>query len=216
PVSMQVDAASRPPRAEPQTGTTYNIWYNKWAGGDRWGQVRVKPETRVDIARDSGETVGSRNPEAYFCNFFARGCCPHGYHCRFIHRIPEDTDRIERTRDCFGRELFGNLRDDMGGVGSFMREHHTLYVGRIGPSNNMEEMVRRHFSPFGRISRLKMLPSKGVAFVTYTNRLNAEFAKEAMADQSLDNNEVSRQQRASLVSVLPSHACGSAAHATDA
>jgi hypothetical protein len=34
------------------------------------------------------------------------------------------------------------------------------------------------------------LPGKGVAFVTYSNRLNAEFAKEAMSDQSLDNNEM--------------------------
>jgi hypothetical protein len=39
---------------------------------------------------------------------------------------------------------------------------------------------------------VKILKDKGVAFVTYTNSLNAEFAKEAMSNQSLDNNEVSK------------------------
>jgi hypothetical protein len=34
-----------------------------------------------------------------------------------------------------------------------------------------------------------VLPSRGVAFVTYTHLANSEFAKEAMAHQSLDHNE---------------------------
>ena len=35
----------------------------------------------------------------------------------------------------------------------------------------------------------RVLPARGVAFVTYTHLANAEFAKEAMAHQSLDNAE---------------------------
>lgn len=35
-----------------------------------------------------------------------------------------------------------------------------------------------------------MLNSRGVAFVTYTNEANAQFAKEAMAHQSLDHSEI--------------------------
>lgn len=35
-----------------------------------------------------------------------------------------------------------------------------------------------------------MLNSRGVGFVTYTNEANAQFAKEAMAHQSLDHNEI--------------------------
>lgn len=33
------------------------------------------------------------------------------------------------------------------------------------------------------------MPSRGVAFITYVHLANAEFAKEAMAHQSLDHNE---------------------------
>lgn len=35
-----------------------------------------------------------------------------------------------------------------------------------------------------------MLNTRGVAFITYSNEANAQFAKEAMAHQSLDHNEI--------------------------
>lgn len=35
-----------------------------------------------------------------------------------------------------------------------------------------------------------MLNTRGVAFITYTNEANAQFAKEAMAHQSLDHEEI--------------------------
>lgn len=40
------------------------------------------------------------------------------------------------------------------------------------------------------IGIVRVLNTRGVAFVTYVNQANAEFAKEAMAHQSLDHDEV--------------------------
>ena len=40
------------------------------------------------------------------------------------------------------------------------------------------------------IYQVRVLAGKGVAFVRYKSRLNAEFAKEAMNCQSMDNQEV--------------------------
>ncbi|KAF9928948.1 Pre-mRNA-splicing factor [Modicella reniformis] len=54
----------------------------------------------------------------------------------------------------------------------------------------MHAIAEKHFKAWGDIDRIKVLTDKGVAFVTYQNRLNAEFAKEAMANQSLDHNEL--------------------------
>ncbi|KAG5456992.1 MAG: hypothetical protein BJ554DRAFT_3111, partial [Olpidium bornovanus] len=54
------------------------------------------------------------------------------------------------------------------------------------------EKVERHFGEFGTLERVHVLRDKVVAFVTYDNRANAEFAKEAMSDQSLDHNEQQR------------------------
>jgi len=81
----------------------------------------------------------------------------------------------------------------MGGVGSFSRQNRTLYVGKIreGASKaDTEEIVRRHFGEWGEIVRLNILHNRGVAFVTYASDLNAGFAKEAMANQSLDGDEI--------------------------
>ena len=78
----------------------------------------------------------------------------------------------------------------MGGVGSFMRQNRTLYVGRIHVTDDIEEVVARHFAEWGQVDRTRVLTARGVAFVTYTNEANSQFAKEAMAHQALDHNEV--------------------------
>lgn len=92
--------------------------------------------------------------------------------------------------DCFGRDKHADYRDDMGGVGSFMRQNLTLYVGRIHVTDDIEEVVSRHFSEWGEIERIRILNARGVAFVTYMRENSAQFAKEAMAHQSLDHNEI--------------------------
>lgn len=92
--------------------------------------------------------------------------------------------------DCFGRDKHADYRDDMGGVGSFMRQNLTLYVGKIHVTDDIEEVVARHFSEWGEVERIRILNSRGVAFVTYMNEVNAQFAKEAMMHQSLDHNEI--------------------------
>ena len=78
----------------------------------------------------------------------------------------------------------------MGGVGSFTRQNRTLYIGRIHVTDNIEEIVARHFQEWGEVDRIRVLTGRGVAFVTYVNEANSQFAKEAMAHQALDNSEV--------------------------
>lgn len=50
-------------------------------------------------------------------------------------------------------------------------------------TDDIEEIVSRHFAEWGPIERIRVLNQRGVAFVTYVNLANAEFAKEAMAHQ---------------------------------
>ncbi|KTW28960.1 hypothetical protein T552_01590 [Pneumocystis carinii B80] len=176
----------------PQTGQVFNIWYGKWAGGDKEDKYinKNKSETRCNIKRDSGYTRGDKIKGAYFCLFFARGSCSDGPDCTFLHRLPNVHDIYSPNVDCFGRDKHSDYRDDMGGVGSFMRQNHTLYCGRIHVTDDIEEIVARHFSEWGEVERIRVLNSRGVAFITYVNEANAQFAKEAMAHQSLENNEV--------------------------
>jgi hypothetical protein len=78
----------------------------------------------------------------------------------------------------------------MGGVGSFLRQNRTLYIGRIHVTDDIEEVVARHFAEWGEVERTRCLTARGVAFVTYANEANSQFAKEAMAHQALDHGEV--------------------------
>lgn len=119
-----------------QNGITYNIWYNKYSGGeyDDGKTQNVKSSTRVNISKDAGYTRANRNGVAYICLFFARGYCPNGQDCTFLHMLPIDVP--DQGHDVFGREKHGNFRDDMGGIGSIQRVNKTLYVGRIHEEPN--------------------------------------------------------------------------------
>ncbi|KAI0146346.1 hypothetical protein GGR57DRAFT_287247 [Xylariaceae sp. FL1272] len=191
PARPQVDSdfiTSNPP---PQTGTIFNIWYNKWSGGDREDKYsNTAAKGRCNIAKDSGYTRADKITGSYFCLFFARGICPKGQDCEYLHRLPGIHDIFNPNVDCFGRDKHSDYRDDMGGVGSFMRQNRTIYVGRIHVTDDIEEIVARHFAEWGQVERIRVLNTRGVGFITYSNEANAQFAKEAMAHQSLDHEEI--------------------------
>ncbi|KAI8090992.1 uncharacterized protein B0P05DRAFT_528299 [Gilbertella persicaria] len=192
----QLDEYLREKRPE---GGTYNIWHHRYSGLERdFNKQSTRPKFKVNIARDAGETVGSRNPNAYFCLFFAKGMCCKGSRCHMWHRVPTTEDHVETTIDCFGRDKFTEFRQDMGGIGGFIRENKTLYIGRIAITDDVDEVIKRHFGQFGPLDRVRILKSRGVAFVTYKTRANAEFAREAMMNQDLDNNEIINVRWATL------------------
>lgn len=192
PARPQVDPSTMKSEPPPQTGTIFNIWYNKWSGGDREDKYLSKTAAagRCNIAKDSGYTRADKTTGSYFCLFFSKGLCPRGQDCEYLHRLPGLFDTFNPNVDCFGRDKHSDYRDDMGGVGSFLRQNRTLYVGRIHVTDDIEEVVARHFAEWGQIDRTRVLTARGVAFVTYTNEANSQFAKEAMAHQSLDHEEI--------------------------
>ncbi|KAH7930206.1 hypothetical protein BV22DRAFT_1028725 [Leucogyrophana mollusca] len=196
PARKQVKPGDVEKKETPQTGKEYNIWYNKWAGGDREDSYsnKVKSQTRCNIRKDSGLTRANTTGIRYCCLFFSRGCCPYGWECEYLHVLPDPSNALpDSSKDCFARDKFSDYRDDMGGVGSFNRQNRTLYVGRIketGPGPETEEVVMRHFKEWGDVERIRVLQYRSVAFVTYVSELHAQFAKEAMACQSLDNDEI--------------------------
>lgn len=193
----QVSQPVGPQRSESSPGKTYNIWYNKNVGERGHSRDKTPATTRCNIAKDSGITKGSLREwdGTYICLKFSRGCCPLGYDCSWIHSLPSDEfeSTLETTKDCFGRERHEHVRDDQSGVGSFSADEQTertLYVGGISVTSDLQSVVYKHFKEWGEIDNVRVLQSKGVAFVRYKNRSNAEFAREAMQSQALDNNEI--------------------------
>jgi hypothetical protein len=110
------------------------------------------------VAIERTLSVASIKPKAA-----ARGLCPKGSECEYLHRLPNSRigkegdgglgDMFPSNVDCFGRDKFSDYRDDMGGVGSFMRVNRTLYVGRIHVTDDIEEVVARHFQECGQVER---------------------------------------------------------------
>ncbi|KAF8821255.1 hypothetical protein IE077_004362 [Cardiosporidium cionae] len=177
----------------------YNIWYHKYLTDrfDHAPQLREVAEYKCDPQKDAGYTKAdfcSAKSKQYFCIFFARGCCNSGSECQYRHRPPTVADElsIEPSRDVFGRERFGVHRDDMTGVGCFNLECQTIFVGGLNfnrATENgqglLEETIRNEFGKWGQITSLRVISKKCIAFIKYTTRLQAEFAKVAMSDQSL-------------------------------
>ncbi|KAJ5775317.1 uncharacterized protein N7511_000328 [Penicillium nucicola] len=192
PARVQADPSTAPkPEPAAASGGDYNIWYNKSGSDndDKYGLSKPAPG-RCNVARDSGYTRADRVPGSFFCTHFAWGTCVKGPECEYLHRLPTIHDLFNPNTDCFGRDRHSDYKEDMSGVGSFSRQNRTLYVGRIHVTDDIEEVASRHFAEWGQIDRIRVLTGRGVAFVTYTNEANAQFAKEAMSRQALDHEEI--------------------------
>lgn len=193
PARVQLDLSTIRLQA-PEVQGDYNIWYDKYAG-EHGHHRSAAAATRCHLDTDAGRTQADvTESHAPLCIHFARGACAYGAHCTYRHRAPLDEDEgsAESRLDVFGRERHNAFRDDMGGVGSWSRDQRTLYVGRVCVLRAEPEVhatVYNHFSEWGEIDYCRVLIGKGCAFVAYRLRAAAEFAKEAMADQALEDNE---------------------------
>lgn len=103
----------------------------------------------------------------------------------------EDCAKHEKcvTTDVFGRQRHAEERSNRGGVGSFFSPSRTLYVGYGGASDalgaKLPAVVARVFGEWGPLEDVYCVRSKSIAFVRFCFRASAEFAKETMANQSL-------------------------------
>jgi len=194
PARKQKDHIESHKLQQTEVNSEYNIWYGKYLG-DRFEQRGFsKAEGRVCFQTDVGWTQAMKRPDAFMCIHWARGTCAMGKECGWLHRPPTigDQMRLPKSKDCFGRDRHATHRDDMSGVGNFMQDTKTLYVGRIKPLPHDEnyEMVYRHFSEWGDLEECRVIDKKSIAFVRYTHRIYAEFAREAMMENCLDGDEI--------------------------
>ncbi|CUS24389.1 LAQU0S16e00606g1_1 [Lachancea quebecensis] len=212
---VQISESELPSSIPPQTGLTFNVWYNKWSQGNS-GQSRFVSPYRLDVDLHQGYTKGDKARQPFFCLYFCKGMCCMGKRCEYLHHVP-DTEDIARlslrsdVMDCFGREKHSHYRDDMGGVGTFQKKNRTLYVGGItGALNNqqlkasqVENRLRFSFGKLGPLERIRYVESKNCAFIKYKHQASAEFAKETMSNQTLlipsDKEWVNRREGTGLL-----------------
>lgn len=169
--------------------------HNLWSGkeerntGSNSISERTKRATRCDSFVDSGWTRGEAN-SAFFCLYFARGKCSRGWACEYKHRVPTmgDDAHASHESDCFGRSRTETFVHANKGAGNYQRDSKVLYVNWAGASrhaNDVQGMIERDFSEWGPIWEVYVKHKECIAFVRYSYRYAAEFAKEAMNRQSL-------------------------------
>lgn len=174
----------------PQNGLVFNIWYNKWSGGNNEFHL-IKAKHKLNTETDIGYTKADKQPtQQFFCLFFAKGMCCKGKKCTYLHRIPTVNDVFPMTVDCFGREKFSDYKDDMSGIGSFNKVNTTLYVSGLVVKEDTHDLLDQEFRRFGKIKKIYVLNSKNCAFITFKDEVSAQFAKEAMIGQSLYGTDV--------------------------
>jgi hypothetical protein len=172
----------------------YNIWYHRFSTDRFDDSVRIAATTICDPWIDSGWTQADLKhaQSTPFCLWFARGCCSKGELCRYKHRVPTkfDDENSDQMIDIFGRERHANHKDDMGGVGSFLKECKSLYISEIELEESVPDSVQKLeaqiwklFHPWGPIVSVRVIPSRRIAFVRFEYRSAAEFAKVACANQ---------------------------------
>ena len=179
----------------------YNIWYDKYLTDRKEEKEKIPAEHKCIPSLDTGYTRADKqekNGSSYFCLFFAKGCCSEGVNCRYYHRVPtfEECEKIENSRDIFGRSRFYSPLKDNGGIGVFTKECRTIYVydlKKVETKNPVKDMVRiiyENFSPWGEIENINYIHVKSACYIKYSHRCSAEFAKEAMMRQSLVGEEI--------------------------
>jgi len=180
----------------------FNIWYGKYLGDySSGGRGKELAEARCCLEKDGGYTKADKhaNNDKFFCLFFARGNCAFGSTCQYHHRIPvrADITRLlgDELHDVFGRDRHKDHREDMDGVGSVLKPCRTLFVGNLAKQKYanpqaLEGALWAAFGEWGEVENVNLIARLSIAFVRYRHRAGAEFGKEAMANQTLEQGEV--------------------------
>ena len=161
------------------------IRYGKFLGDGPDGRDRDAATDKCALSLDAGYTKADsggreRKEKRYFCIHFAHGVCAKGNDCTYYHRIPtpEDDGRCDEMMDCFGRQKHNAHRDDMNGVGSFMKPCRTLFVGNLlkqkyDTPKALEDACWKGFEEWGELESVNVIHRLSIAFPRYRLRTSA-------------------------------------------
>lgn len=172
-----------PKKYHTEGANEYNLWYGRYLGDMNDKMDREPATDRCVLEKDAGYTkadVGAQKGKRFFCIHFAHGMCAKGADCVFHHRIPtpEDDRQCDELTDIFGRSRHSKHKDDMSGVGSFMKPCRTLFVGNLlknqyATPKALEEACWKHFAEWGELESLNVIHRLSIAFPRYRLRTSA-------------------------------------------
>eukprot|EP00455_Lapot_gusevi_P038833 TRINITY_DN4352_c0_g1_i2.p1 TRINITY_DN4352_c0_g1~~TRINITY_DN4352_c0_g1_i2.p1 ORF type:complete len:400 (-),score=98.87 TRINITY_DN4352_c0_g1_i2:92-1222(-) len=129
--------------------------------------------------------------EAHICSFFVKGECLRGVQCPYRHEMPitgelanqNIKDRFHGVNDPVAKKLFRRFADVDEDVAAIAPPEDTsittLWIGGLDETISDND-IRDKFYPFGAISSVHIVHSKGCAFLSFTHRKAAEEAVKAL------------------------------------
>jgi len=94
---------------------------------------------------------------------------------------------IQNSKDIFGRSWFSTHWKDKMGIGNYIQESRTLKVKDFCIPTEGEnfvvagyELLWWHFSAYGNIEDIYLLPKDNISFIRFEHRCMAEFVKECL------------------------------------
>jgi pre-mRNA-splicing factor RBM22/SLT11 len=146
-----------------------------------------KAETRYQLQKVARSSPYYKRNEAHICSFFIKGECKRGAECPYKHELPlEDPDlshqnikdRYFGVNDPVAKKILSKMNlqqltppED--------KEIKTLWIGNI-TSEITEKDIQDIFYPFGKIIEIKIIQKNMCAFITYSNREEAENAAQQL------------------------------------
>jgi pre-mRNA-splicing factor RBM22/SLT11 len=123
------------------------------------------------------------------CSFYAKGECNRGDKCPFLHEMPTDRsdplahqnvrDRFYGKDDPVAQKLIGRMANMPQLYPPTDMSITTLWIGGL-TQNMTEKDIHDAFYSFGEITNIRIIANKGMGFIEFASRANAEHAANSV------------------------------------
>lgn len=185
---------------ESEAGREYALQQMAESGeldANKYAERAARPnELLQKLAARRSQPYYKRN-EARVCSFYARGECKRGAECPYRHEMPttgelakqDMKDRYYGVNDPVAKKMLAKFGEGGGKLTPPEdRTICTLFVGGVR-DDMTEDDIRDKFYAFGVLKSVKIVVSRGCAFVTFETREAAEHAAESLAGQLVVKGE---------------------------
>ena len=142
--------------------------------------------------RHMGQNKNYNRNQAHVCSFFVQGKCNRGKACPYRHENITDEDlkamqkgqgkvedrikdRFNGVNDPLAEKIASKMKDFKVPESPEDQNITTLFIGGITDQTD-QHILEQQFSPFGKLSATRMIPSKQCAFISFLNRQDCEKA----------------------------------------
>ena len=127
------------------------------------------------------------------CTFYKKGQCNRGNECPYRHEKPtKEADgnivtKYTGINDPIAKKILGTVLDTELPKPPDNKDIMTLFIGGVVDTIS-EQDLKNSVCSYGEVKKVKMLYKQSCAFLTFTSRIGAEIAMQALHDRFYIND----------------------------